>query len=998
MDLRTTFVLNTHMPRVLGVGGLFEEPENWLFEAITETYIPLFRLLDSFEPARFAGRLVLSFTPCLLDQLLHGEERYLDYLAVLQRIADRELERTGSARAFDRHEKYPQRLSAQDLARVRRTVLAYRARLDDSRRFVLETGFARQLRALARRPGLELWTSSPEHNFLPFFRAELAERFVRSGLESFEARLGRPADGFWLPECAFYPGLERVLLRAGVRRVALSLHAIGAQAASDKSGVYRHGDLEVLVHDYRLARYLWKSPDSTFPAHGAYREFYRDLGFDVAPSYFDELGLAIGSERRGKVWTGFKYHAITGEGVDLGQKAWYDPDQGRAQALAHGAEMWQKLEEKRELLFDRRHALLALDTEILGHWWHEGVDWLRAFLAVGSRSGEATPSEPVPPRVPHLHYSTWGRDFYSEHWLIPANAWMFGLLKLVEANVEASAAPAAWTAFERFAASDHLFMYPDPSQQERARARFLELFDIAAQAVELRQREIVTSFPVDPFKSILLFVTDRELATPPVFELQRLRGVAELPVAPVLELEPEHRRQAGYSVYYQFFLFHPESRLELRVAGAAPSPPPHRFTTPGFGMPLLTSSQLQVQPKYDPDRLRERLAELWREPEPVAPPPSPPPARSRTLHRREQLARVLGGRKVALFKYNKEGYALVRFARLAPFELVAVFDDTHELADAGAYVLAGPTGVPVVRELEAIERLDWDALVLTCSLNFESEVEPVRRLLARAVREGLPVVSLYDDILAYDLIEGPFDPALFHRVAVDDPLTLPRVEPSRYRQGELLAVFGTDTVQGKFTTQLYLREALAPLLDVKHHATEPTGILLGADSAFSRLLNLDEAERLARERGLMQELLASADLVLTGGQNSLVFHPPGSDRSANASTLIFNTFWPRWVVLTASVDSDLDAIAEAFAYLEELAAQNQCQVTVLAFAMLAGRKLQGGRWTETYFLEVAEEQVETTRARLEARFGLPVFLLPDESASLAREIHDGVRGRHARSA
>src|SRR5687768_5867613 len=89
---RVFLLLNTHMPQVLGQGPLFDEPENWLFEALTETYIPLFRMLERGAGRRFPGRIILSFTPCLLHQLEACGERYVGYLRILQRIATFELE------------------------------------------------------------------------------------------------------------------------------------------------------------------------------------------------------------------------------------------------------------------------------------------------------------------------------------------------------------------------------------------------------------------------------------------------------------------------------------------------------------------------------------------------------------------------------------------------------------------------------------------------------------------------------------------------------------------------------------------------------------------------------------------------------------------------------------------------------------------------------------------------------------------------------------------
>ncbi len=198
-----------------------------------------------------------------------------------------------------------------------------------------------------------------------------------------------------------------------------------------------------------------------------------------------------------------------------------------------------------------------------------------------------------------------------------------------------------------------------------------------------------------------------------------------------------------------------------------------------------------------------------------------------------------------------------------------------------------------------------------------------------------------------------------------------------------LAVFGMDTVQGKFTTQLYLRQALARRMRVRHLATEPTGIVVGADVSFFRVENGD-ANTIAKVRGaLMAELQREADLVITGGQGALTAVPRNMSRRQNPSSNIFRSTMPGWVLFTVAVDTDIGAIHEAQAYLAELAASAGHAACVIGFAMLGGRKLKGSRWTETYFLDAPEQMVERARARITAATGLPVFSIPDDIERLA---------------
>ena len=393
MQTELVLILNTHIPDVVSDGVIFDEPENWLFEAITETYIPLIRALGRISAENLTTKkLILSLTPCLVEQLQTCTERYCLYLNVMQRIAHYELERTQDAEQFNRFAKHPRALSTDETNLLHKSAAAYAARIDDAIAFVAENNIATALHTLFADTlaNGELWTSSPNHNYLPFFQPATIQHFVQRGVQQFQTAFGRAPDGFWLPECAFYPGVERVLMQAGVRQTAMVPTGISRYQPDLTSGYYRYDDLQILVHDYRLAMHLWKSGDTaTLPSNPVYREFFRDVGWDVTGDYFDYLGIEIVPERRGRVWTGFKYHAITGNETDLGNKAFYNVDAVQGQLKADVDRFIEILHENRHLVFDRKTFIMAFDTELFGHWWHEGVDWLELLLRHNLDSGEA---------------------------------------------------------------------------------------------------------------------------------------------------------------------------------------------------------------------------------------------------------------------------------------------------------------------------------------------------------------------------------------------------------------------------------------------------------------------------------------------------------------------------------------------------------------------------------------------------------------------------------
>jgi len=385
MTTDLTIILNTHMPYVLGERELFCEPENWLFEAITETYIPLFLTLSRWAPERFEGKkIVISMTPCIVDQLLNCRERYVKYLEIMQKIAYFEVERSQNISLYNKFQKNKETLSEEQLALINASSRAYVDRIEQAIEFMSNHELLAFLTQLIdnKLSHVELWTSAPNHNFLPFFDKSTNRHFARRGVALFEKAFNRSPDGFWLPECAYMPGIEDCLINAGINQTALAINALEAYQPDLKSGVYDYQDLKLLIHDFRLAMHIWQSPADTLPSNPVYREFYRDVGLDVRPDYFEHLGISLSKQQQDKgiVWTGIKHYAGSGSHIPLGEKSIYDAEAASKQARLDAPKFLDILNQDRHLVHDRKTFIMAFDTELFGHWWHEGVEWLDALL------------------------------------------------------------------------------------------------------------------------------------------------------------------------------------------------------------------------------------------------------------------------------------------------------------------------------------------------------------------------------------------------------------------------------------------------------------------------------------------------------------------------------------------------------------------------------------------------------------------------------------------
>jgi 1,4-alpha-glucan branching enzyme len=369
-------VLHAHLPFVRHPEHPDFLEEDWLYEALTECYVPLVRVLDGLEADGVPGRLALSVSPTLLemleDDLLIGRyERRLDGLIELSRIESER--RSGAVRETARY-------YCEELDAVRETFRGrYGSRL--SRALVAHRDAGR----------LELMGSAATHAFLPHLASvpEAVRAQVATGVEHHELRLGRRPAGFWLPECGYAPGIESALHEAGVAYSFLESHGLLHASPRPSWGVLAPvvspGGVAFFGRDEASSREVW-SADVGYPGDPEYREFYRDAGFELPES---ELRRFVGDgPRRG---VGLKYHRVTGP-VSLAEKQPYRRERAVARAREHALDF---VERRRARLraaaqgMDRPPlAVSPYDAELFGHWWYEGPVFLDTVLRTLGSQGE----------------------------------------------------------------------------------------------------------------------------------------------------------------------------------------------------------------------------------------------------------------------------------------------------------------------------------------------------------------------------------------------------------------------------------------------------------------------------------------------------------------------------------------------------------------------------------------------------------------------------------
>lgn len=414
-------LLHAHLPFVRHPENDRHLEEVWLFEAITETYLPLLRMLQTLDRDGIRARLTFSVSPTLsamlMDPLLRS--RYARHLESLVELAEKETHRTVW------------------LGPLHEVALFYLEHFRQLQGLYRDVGgdIPAALAGWERQGLIELITTSATHAVLPLLqdhppslRAQLL-----TAQTSHCACFGREARGIWLPECAFFPGLERHLADAGFQWFILDshglLHATPRPRCATFAPVLTPSGVAAFGRDHSSARQVWSRQEG-YPGDVRYRDFFRDAGFDLE---FEHVRPHFGSPDA-RTFTGIKYHRITGQGSE---KEPYDRTSALKAAEEHAAHFTSsRLVELKAATTHMERPALALapyDAELFGHWWFEGPEFLeRVFRSapVSRRAIEViTPSDYLERHPVNQHAlpaaSTWGEGGHLRMWLNERTEFMF---------------------------------------------------------------------------------------------------------------------------------------------------------------------------------------------------------------------------------------------------------------------------------------------------------------------------------------------------------------------------------------------------------------------------------------------------------------------------------------------------------------------------------------------------------------------------------------------
>ena len=423
-----SLVLHAHLPFVRHPEHEKFLEESWLFEAVTETYIPLLQILEGWRRDGVNAPVTISLSPTLCSMLLDPllQRRYERHLNSLVELAEKEIHRTHWDRAFRElawmyHHRFTTIRDSWDSNRGD-LVAAFRKFQDEGRIEIITTAATHAL--------LPLLTSHP-----PSIRAQ-----IFAARDHYRSCFGRDPHGIWLPECAYATGVENILQEADIRWFILDTHGILHARPRPRFGtfapIYTPNGIAAFGRDYDSSRQVWSKHEG-YPGDPCYRDFYRDVGFDLD---FDYVKPHLPSpEARG--FTGMKYYAITG---GAGSKRIYDRSAALQTASRHAQHFLDcRVGQARQIsgLMDRPPLIVApYDAELFGHWWYEGPEFLDFFarkLSVEQKAiGLMTPGEYLrrhpTNQIATPGASSWGEEGHLRAWLNEKNEWIYPHLQVAQ--------------------------------------------------------------------------------------------------------------------------------------------------------------------------------------------------------------------------------------------------------------------------------------------------------------------------------------------------------------------------------------------------------------------------------------------------------------------------------------------------------------------------------------------------------------------------------------
>lgn len=456
-------VLHSHIPYVVG-HGTWPHGTDWLYEATAESYLPLLGVFFRLSEEGISPGINISFTPVLLEQLKSkafrtGFKKYLQMKIDVARKDRQYFEKSGQNELV--------RLAEFWRTWYENIYLGFVDRWKED----IVSGFSR----LQKEGLIEIMTSAATHAYLPLLsNDESVSLQMRQGKFVYEQHFGQPPEGFWLPECAYRPGYfwTRPLgEKISIWRPAIDelLKKTGFHYFFVDFPLLRGGEIKGIYFErFPALKILWEKSIKR-------RSLKEKIELSPYFPYFSEpsgLAFLARDDRTGQqVWSssagypgdgwylefhkkhfpgGLRYWRVTANNLDLGEKAIYEPEKVKERLEDHAQHFVNLLI---EILKETDEGVVAslYDTELFGHWWFEGPEWLYKIIKKMSR-GPIRPEKAsfclknLRPRLSvRLPEGSWGSGNFHWIWLNEATSWIWEKIYWLEDELARLPKKLLWT-------------------------------------------------------------------------------------------------------------------------------------------------------------------------------------------------------------------------------------------------------------------------------------------------------------------------------------------------------------------------------------------------------------------------------------------------------------------------------------------------------------------------------------------------------------------------
>jgi 1,4-alpha-glucan branching enzyme len=451
-----TFVLHSHLPYVLS-HGRWPHGTDWLNEACAETYIPILDMLHELVAAGITPNLTISISPVLCEQLAHKSFRsefcaYLDN-KIQAAITDKEI--------FDRH-------GDTHMAELAEMWIQFYMRTKDHYENRYNHDMPNAFKELQDSGQIEIMTCAATHGYLPLLSQDTTiQAQVKLAVQSYEKYFGRKPRGIWLPECAYRPryewqppveveGLEKKYLRKGVEEF---LSENGIEYFIIDTALLKGGKaIGIYIDRFKALKKLWGQFEKEYKPKEELKDRSPQEIYLVSSGGENKTPVAVFTRDPDtglQVWSGVhgypgdghyldfhkkrfpgghRYWEVTSAKSDLADKKEYEPKTALNRVPENAAHFKSIIKGILSAHFDesgQKGFLCApFDCELFGHWWFEGVNFLKLVIEYTDHDAEIETQtcsqfldEAQPTKVISIPEGSWGEGGYHYIWMNEWTEW-----------------------------------------------------------------------------------------------------------------------------------------------------------------------------------------------------------------------------------------------------------------------------------------------------------------------------------------------------------------------------------------------------------------------------------------------------------------------------------------------------------------------------------------------------------------------------------------------